>query len=59
MMNMSSVDVFPANSPKIFKTVNLKENLLMDVPYFIKEHLWINALDEAKREPSDGCSIFH
>ena len=35
------------NFPKIFRTVILKENLPMDVPYFIKEHLWMSASDEA------------
>ena len=39
--------MFSGNFPKIFKTVVLKENLLMDVTYFIREHLWMNALDEA------------
>ena len=32
--------------PKIFRTAILKENLSMDVPYFIKEHLWMSAFDE-------------
>ena len=48
MLNMSSVaDVFSRNFPKIFRAAILKENLLMDVPYFIKEHLWMSASDEA------------
>ena len=32
--------------PKVFRTSILKENLAMDVPYFIKEHLWMSASDE-------------
>ena len=35
------------NLPKIFRTVVLKENPLMNVPYFIKKYLWMNAFDEA------------
>ena len=38
---------FSRNFPKIFRTVILKENLPVDVPYFIKEHLWSSASDEA------------
>ena len=33
--------------PKVFRTSILKENLAMDVPYFIKEHLWMSASDES------------
>ena len=39
--------MFSRNFPKIFRTAILKEKLLMDVPYFIKEQLWMNASDEA------------
>ena len=45
---MSSVaEVFLGISRKKNRTAILKENLLMDVPYFIKEPLWISASDEA------------
>ena len=44
---MSSVkDVFQG-IPEIFRTTIFKENLPMDVPYLIKEHLWTSASDEA------------
>ena len=33
--------------PKIFRTAILKENLLIDVKYFIKEQLWRSASEEA------------
>ena len=48
MLNMSFVtDVFLGISQKYsFITAILKENL-MDVPYFIKEHLWMSASNEA------------
>ena len=35
------------NFTKIFRTAILKENLTMDVPYLIKEHLWMSAFEEA------------
>ena len=38
--------MFSRNFLKIFRRTILKENL-MDVPYFIKEHLWMSASDEA------------
>ena len=34
---------FPENIEKTY----LKENLLMDVPYFVKEHPWMSAFAEA------------
>ena len=46
MLHMSSV-ADALNFPKIFRTTILKENLPMDVPYFIKRHLWMRASDEA------------
>ena len=33
---------FCRDFPKIFWTSILKENLQVDVPYFIKEHLWMS-----------------
>ena len=39
--------MFSKNFPKIFRTVAFKENPLTDVPYFIKEHLWMDASDDA------------
>ena len=38
---------FSRNFQKIFRTAILKENFRMDVPYFIKEHLWMSVFDEA------------
>ena len=35
------------NFSDLFRTAILKENLPMDVYYFIKEHLWMSAFDEA------------
>ena len=32
---------------KTFKLAILKDNLPMDVPYFIKEHIWVKTSDEA------------
>ena len=47
ILNMSSVkDVF-LGIPGIFRTTIFKENLPMDVPYLIKERLWMSASDEA------------
>ena len=43
---MSSVADVSRNFPKLFRKAILKENLPMDVPYFIKEHLWMSAFDE-------------
>ena len=37
---------FSRNFPKIFRTAISKENP-MDVPYFIEEHLWMSAFNEA------------
>ena len=57
MLNMSSVDdVFSRNFPKMFRAAILKETLLMDVPYFIKEHLWTNASDQATLKKIFGGS---
>ena len=36
---------FSTNFPKVFRTAILKENFPMDVWYFIKEFLWMNASD--------------
>ena len=48
MLNVSSVaDAFSGNFPKIIRTTLLKEHLSMDLPYFIKEYLWMSAFDEA------------
>ena len=44
---MSSVADVSRNFPKLFRKAISKENLPMDVPYFIKEHLWMSAFDEA------------
>ena len=38
---------FSRSFPKIFRTAILKENLLIDVPCYIEEHLWMSAFDEA------------
>ena len=38
---------FSRNFPKAFRTTSLKENLTIDVPCFIKEHLQMSAFDEA------------
>ena len=38
---------FSRNFPKIFGTAILKENLLMNVPFFIEEHLWMSVFNEA------------
>ena len=38
---------FSRNFPKILRTAILKEKLPMNVPYFIKEKLWMSASDEA------------
>ena len=47
MVNMSSATNVPRNSPKLLRKPILKENLLMDVPYFIKEHSWMSTFAEA------------
>ena len=45
---MSSVaDFFLGISRKVFRTAILKEDLSMDSPYFITEHLWMSASCEA------------
>ena len=36
---------FSTNFPKVFRAAILKENFPMDVWYFIKEFLWMNASD--------------
>ena len=55
MLNMSSIaDFFSRNFLKMFRTVILKENILMYVTYFIKEHLWMRASDEETRQKSFG-----
>ena len=41
---------FSMNFPKIFRTAILKEKLPMDIPYFIKEHLWMSVSDEATQK---------
>ena len=38
--------MFFRNFSKIFRTI-LKENSPIDVPYFIKKHLWMSVSDEA------------
>ena len=38
---------FSRNYPKIFGTAILKENLLMNAPCFIEEHLWMSVFNEA------------
>ena len=56
MLSMSFVaDVFK-NFQKLFRTAILKENFLMYVPYFIKEHLWMSASDEATLKKIFGGS---
>ena len=37
---------FSRNILKIFSTAMLKDNLPLNVPYLIKEHLWMSAPDE-------------
>ena len=37
---------FSINFPKIFRTAVLNERLPINIPYFIKEHLWMSASDE-------------
>ena len=44
---------FSSNFPKIFRIAILKENLI-NVPYFIKEHLWMSASDEATPQKNFG-----
>ena len=39
--------IFLKEFPEILKTAILKLKLPIDVPYFIKEHLWMSAFDEA------------
>ena len=55
---------FSRNFLKIFRTVILREDLLMDIPYFNKEDLWISAFDEAslktffdKSKPSSKLTL--
>ena len=38
------------NFPKIFRTAILNEKLPMDIPYFIKEDLWMSVSDEATQK---------
>ena len=48
MLKMSSVaDAFSRDFTEIFRTTILKENLLMDVPYFKEHLLFMSASDEA------------
>ena len=56
MLNMSTVADILRNFPKIFRTAILKENLPMDVPYFIHGHLWMSASDEATLKKNFGGS---
>ena len=46
---------FSRNFPKISRTAILKENLT-DVPYFVKEHFWMSAFDEATPKKIFGGS---
>ena len=39
-----------------FWTATLKENFPIDVPYFIKEHIWMSASDEATLKKDFGES---
>ena len=56
MLNISSVaDVFQGISKKYLEQL-FKENLPMDVPYFIKENLWMSASDEAAPKKIIGGS---
>ena len=47
---------FSRNFPKLFRKAILKENLPIDVPYFIKEHLCMSAFDEATLKKIFGGS---
>ena len=47
---------FSRNFPKIFRAAIIKENLPIDVPYFIKEHLWMSASDETTLKKNFGGS---
>ena len=44
------------NFLKILRIAILKESLTVDVPYFIKENLWMSASDEATLKKSFGGS---
>ena len=48
--------MFFRNFPKIFRTAILKENLLMGVPYFIKENLRMSSSYVAKLKNKFGGS---
>ena len=41
---------------KLFRKANLKKIFPMDVPYFIKEHFWMSAFDEATFKKKFGRS---
>ena len=57
MLNMSSVvDAFPGISRKYSEQLFYQKNLLMDIPYFIKEYLWMSAFDEATLKKIFGRS---
>ena len=47
---------FSRNFPEIFRTAILKENLLMDVPYFV--NLWMSASDKARFKKMFGGSKY-
>ena len=49
---------FSRNFPKIFRTAILKENLLLDVPYFLNKHLWMSASDKARFKKMFGGSKY-
>ena len=51
LLDMSFIGVFLGTFMEIFRSAISKENL-MDVPYFIKEHLWMSALREATLKPT-------
>ena len=44
------------NFPKIFRRAVLNGRLPMDIPYFIKEHLWMSASDEVTLTKISGGS---
>lgn len=47
MLSMSSCCCFSRNFPNIFRTSILKEYVPENAPYFVEEHLWMSAFDEA------------
>ena len=48
--------MFSMNFPKIFRRAVLNGRLPMDIPYFIKEHLWMSASDEVTLTKISGGS---